>query len=159
MKKYILVVAVVMLVVAVAGSTWAAVTTQTVNTTAQVLGLCKNGTNGTLTFAPIDPSGVANVTASSLGLTYSCSNGTTFNITGITGGSSTSGTCASFNGIMTDGGGHTLNYALTCAGGPYAGLGFTNPIAIVLNGTITPVQFQNAFAATYTDTVTVEVTY
>ena len=111
-------------------------------------------------FGLIDPSGVSNVTATSAGLTYKCSTGTTFNITGITGGSSSSGTCASFTGTMLDGSGHTLNYNLSCGAGPYTGLGFgaTSAIGIALNGTITPLQFQNAFAAAYTDTVTVTVT-
>lgn len=173
MKKYTLVVAVVMLVVAMAGSVWAAgTTTQTVTTTATVQGLCKNGTNGTLPFPSIDPSSGANVIASTSGLTYSCSNGTSFMITGIAGGTGgvggvSAGDCTGFTGTMKDGGGlglNTLNYTLACAApgpGPYAGQGFGagKAVNVVLNGTITPLEFQNAFAAVYTDIVTVTVAY
>jgi hypothetical protein len=174
MKKYILVVAVVIMVVVMAGSVWATPATQTVTTTATVQGLCKNGTNGTLTFpGPIDPSSGANVTASTAGLTYSCSNGATFMITGIAGGTGgiggvSGGDCTGFTGTMKDGGGtgvNTLQYTLACAtapfAGPYTGQGFGpgKAVSVVLSGTITPTEFQNAFAAAYTDIVTVTVSY
>ncbi len=176
MKKYMVVLAAMVIVVAVAGSTWAATATQTVTTTATVQKVCKNGTNGTLAFGSIDPSGLVDVTASSAGLTYSCSNGTSFNITAIDGGTggvggASTGTCAGFTGTMRDNAGagpHTLDYTLACAApgaGPYAGQGFGagSAVSVVLDGTITPAQFQNAYVGAadnaYTDVVTVTVTY
>ena len=173
MKKYMVVLAAMVMVVALAGSAWAAGTaTNTVTTTATVNTMCKNGTAGTLTFpGPIDPSSGANVAASTTGLTYKCSTGTPFKITSITGGTGgvggvSAGTCAGFTGLMQDGGGSgpdVLNYTLACGGlgaGPYTGLGFGagTAVSIVLNGTITPAQFQIANPGAYTDTVTVTVT-
>jgi len=162
MKKYILAVAIVMLIVGMAGSTWAATTSQTVNTTATVQTMCNNGTNGTLGFGSIDPSGGSNVNAVSTGLTYKCSTGTSFSVTAITGGNGASpGTCAGFNGIMKDAGTDLLNYSITCSAGPYSGLGFSpaSAVGINLNGQVTPAQFQNAVPGVYTDLVTVTITY
>jgi spore coat protein U-like protein len=93
-------------------------------------------------------------------------------ITGIAGGTGgigglSAGDCTAFTGAMKDVSGtgpNTMNYTLACAApgaGPYTGQGFGagKAVSVVLNGTITPLEFQNAFAGAYRDVVTVTVTY
>lgn len=128
---------------------------------AKILSVCKVTTApGTLDFLTIDPSSVANATATT-SLIMKCSNGTT----------STAAT--DDNGLyfnVTKRMQHTtvgnfLAYAVAYVNDSgFAGTGFGGAATtrtVTINGTITPAQFQNALATTgaqvYTDTVTITV--
>jgi uncharacterized membrane protein len=164
MKKYLVVLAAMAFVIAMVSGAYAANnTTQTVTATATVSTICKNGTNGTLAFGTIDPGGSSAVTASSSGLTYMCSNGTTFNISAISGATdSISGTCGAFTGHMVSTVASTdkMSYDIACNAGPYKGTGFAAGVDVVLNGTVTVAEYQNAVPhADYNDLMTVTIAY
>ena len=165
MKKYLVVLASMLMVLAMVGGVWAATTSQDVSVSAAVQAMCKNGTDGTMNFGIIDPGSSSDVTASSSGLTYKCSNGTSFNVTQLasTKGGQT-GTCTSFTGTMKSTGtpADTLNYNATCTAGPYTGQGFGTgkEVSVTINGTVTTSQFENAAPhSDYTDTLVVTISY
>jgi spore coat protein U-like protein len=165
MKKYLVVLASMVMVLTMVGGVWAATTSQDVSVSAAVQTMCKNGTDGTMSFGTIDPSSTSAVTATSSGLTYKCSNGTTFNVTELesTKGGQT-GTCASFTGTMESDStsGDTLNYNATCTAGPYTGQGFGTGkgVSVNINGEVTVSQFENAVPhSDYTDTLVVTISY
>ena len=167
MKKYMVILAAISFVV-MTGGAYAATTTQTVGASATISKICANGTNGTLAFGSIDPSGGSTVSATGASLAYKCSKGTTFSVTGISGpNGETATTCSAspctFVGIMKSTGtpADTLGYTLsitTYSG--YTGTGFGASVAIPFTGTITVAQFQNAAPhADYVETVTITITY
>ncbi len=108
-------------------------------------------TTGTLTFGTVDPSSATNATATPLTLTFSCTGS----------GNPASYTITSNDGLhklgtgqprMADSGGtNFLAYTLNI---PISGTTPKNTATNVqIQGTITPAQFQNAIATSYTDTV------
>jgi hypothetical protein len=168
MKKYMVILATMAFVIVMASWVYAANTTQTVGATATILTMCANGTNGTLAFGPIDPSGSSTVSATGANLAYKCSKGTTFSVTGISGpNGETATTCSAspctFVGVMksTAVGTDTLGYTLSITTyNGYAGTGFGAAVSIPFTGTVTQAQFQNAVPhADYAETVTITITY
>jgi len=164
MKKYLVVLAAMMMVIAMVSGAYALeTTTQTVTASATVSKVCSNGTNGTLAFGTIDPGGSSPVTASSSGLTYKCSTGTSFSVTGINGATgSTSGNCTAFTGHMKSGAvpENEMNYDILCSAGPYVGKGFSEGVSVTLNGTVTVAEYQNAVPHDdYNDLMTVTISY
>ena len=164
MKRFMVVLAAMALVIAMVGGAFAADTTfQNVTATATVTGICKNGTDGTLTFGTIDPSSTDPVNATSSGLTYKCSNGTTFNISELAStGAGTTGTCAGYTGTMKSTGtpDDELDYTATCTAGPYTGTGFSVAVNVPITGTVTSAQYQDAKPHNdYTDTLKVTISY
>lgn len=133
----------------------AAADTQTLVVTATVSGVCKFDNTNTLTMSPataIDPSGTANVTMTRT-LNYKCTNGLTAG--GVTATTASGAVRNMVNG--TD----NLPYTLSWTGGTALGTGFSaaatnNPV--VFTGTITPAQFQDAKALTFTDNVVLNIT-
>jgi len=136
--------------------------------TATVSAVCNSGTNGTLAFGTIDPSGSSTTSATGASLGYKCTKNTTFTVTGISGpNGETATTCSAspctFAGIMkstgtpTDTLGYTLS--ITTYNG-YTGTGFGAVVPIPFTGTVTSTQYQNAVPhADYAETVTVTITY
>jgi hypothetical protein len=170
MKKYIVILMEMAFVVVMASGAYTATTTQSVGATATILTMCANGTNGTLAFGPIDPSGSSTVSATGANLAYKCSKGTTFKVSQLSApnGETTvtcpaSGAC-SLVGVMksssapTDTLGYTVS--ITSVGTPYVGTGFGAAVSVPFTGTVTVAQFQNAIPhADYTEIVTVTITY
>jgi spore coat protein U-like protein len=163
MKKSLVILAAMAFVIAMVSGAFAAVTSQDVAVSAAVSKMCKLGSDGLLGFGTIDPSDTATVSASSTGLTYKCSSGTTFTITQLASAKgSTTGTCAGFTGTMksTATPADALAYTVTCTAGGYAGAGFSTAIPVTIDGTITQAQYQDVVPHTdYTDTLTVTITY
>jgi hypothetical protein len=138
--------------------------------TATVSAVCNSGTNGTLAFATINPSGSTPASATGASLGYKCTKNTTFKVSQLSApnGETTvtcpaSGAC-SLVGIMkststpTDTLGYTVS--ITSVGAPYVGTGFSAAVAIPFTGTVTVAQFQNALPhADYSEVVTVTITY
>lgn len=163
MKRFMVVLAAMALVLSMVSGLYAASTFQNVNATATVTGICKNGTDGTLAFGTIDPSSTSDVNVTSSGLTYKCSNGTTFNISELAStGAGTTGTCAGYTGTMKSTGtpADELDYTATCTAGPYTGTGFSVAVSVPISGTVTSTQYQDAKPHDdYTDTLKVTISY
>lgn len=125
---------------------------QTLAVTATVDAICKFSAASTpLTFGVIDPSLSADkvVTANVL---YKCSNGTASAGVTATGGLART---------MTDTASNTLGYSLSFAGATQTGAGFGagKDLTLVVTGTITAAQYQNAVASTsYAENVTLNIT-
>ena len=170
MKKNMVILAAMTFVIVMASGAYAATTTQTVAASATISAICANGTNGTLAFGVIDPSGGSTINGTGAGLAYKCSNGTTFKVTALAGanGGSTpacpaSGACTmvgSMKSTSTPADLLAYTVSITSVGAPYVGTGFSAAVSIPLTGTITVAQFQNAVHhADYTEVVTVTITY
>ena len=128
-----------------AGSTTLAVT-------ASVAATCKfSATSTPLTFAAIDPSSLSNVTASA-NVLYKCTKGTASG--GVT---ATGGLTRNMVGPLPA---DLLAYTLALSGDTQAGLGFGagQDRTMLVVGTITPTQFQNATVGAYTENVTLNIT-
>ena len=141
---------------ALAGGT----TPLTVN--AKISGTCKVTTApGTLDFGTVDPSGVANATATA-SFVMKCSNGTTSTAATDNNGSFFSGTKRMQHSVTATA---FLPYAITYSNDTgLVGTGFGAGGAtqtVTINGTITPAQYAAALATTgvqvYADTVTITV--
>jgi hypothetical protein len=130
--------------------------------TGTVIASCRADSAGTLNFPSIDPSETANVTATSSGLAYRCSNGMSFSITGLSSAGGGTGTCTGFTGTLKSTGtpADTLSYTATCFTGAYSGTGYSAGVSIPISGNIASAQYQDANAhADYSDTLTVTVSY
>jgi hypothetical protein len=130
--------------------------------TGTVIPSCRGDSAGTLNFPSIDPSATAPATASSSGLTYKCSNGTSFSITGLSSAGGGTGTCTGFTGTLKSTGtpADTLSYTAACSTGAYAGTGYSAGVNMPISGTIASSQYQDAKAHTdYSDTLTVTISY
>lgn len=129
----------------------AAADSTTLAVSASIQAVCKfNTTSYALGFGSINPSGGSNATATA-NVTYKCTNGTT--------PSGIAPTSGGLSRTMTDGGTNSLAYTLSL-GAIAAGSGFGSgeTKTVVVSGTITPTQFQNAVAASYTENVTLDIT-
>jgi len=133
--------------------------TTNMTVTATILATCKVITApAALAFGSIDPSGVANVTATTT-FTTKCSNGTTEAASTDNGGANV---LAGQKRMQTTAPtGNFLAYGVAYAGDTtFTGTGFAAGAGntVTVTGTITPAQFQNAVAnTTYTDTVVITV--
>ena len=128
---------------------------------AKISGVCKVTTvPGTLDFGTIDPSGVANATATTT-FVMKCSNGTTSTAATDDGGLNFSVTKRMQHTVA----GNFLAYSVAYVNDiGFAGAGFGGAAlarTITINGTITPAQYAGALATTgaqvYADTVTITV--
>jgi hypothetical protein len=134
----------------IASAASAGTTTQAVNVSAAVSGVCKftTGTAIALTFTAIDPSTTGNKTQTA-NLPIQCTTGMTTATAAVTTGGTT----------LTATGGATMAYSLTLGAVP-TGAGFAAAATnIVATGTIAQTAYQPAAAGTYTDAAVVTVTY
>jgi hypothetical protein len=140
--------AVAALVLASTAGIAAAADTQDLSVSATILARCKFvvGTPS-IGLGNIDPSGTADVTATA-DVEYKCTNGTT--------PGSLAPTSGGLTRSMSDGGtpAKTLAYTLEIPA-LSAGTGFSNgqEKTVTITGRVTPAQFNDAEAATYTETV------
>ena len=126
----------------------------TLAVTAGVIGTCKFAATSTpLAFSStIDPSSTTNVTATA-NVLYQCTKNTaSVGITGTTGAHSMN-TTPTANATP-------LAYTMAISGDTSAGNGFGpgTSLTAVVTGTITPAQFQNVIAGSYSDNVTMSIT-
>jgi spore coat protein U-like protein len=138
---------------ATAGLAGAQTATQDLAVSATVQGICKFGSAPgwgsaaiPLTFAGIDPSGTADVTKS-VDVPYRCTNGLTAAVAP-----------TSANGWKLKNGTDQMTYSLDALA-PVVSNGFSAVELLSVTGRITPANFQNAKALTYTDTVTLTLTF
>jgi hypothetical protein len=131
----------------VCASGFAAADTQNMAVSATVSSKCKFDTTVnpiSMAFADIDPSSGGNAVATA-DIVYRCTNGTTPSSLAPTDGQLSRNMANGLNNLP-----YTLSFA-----GLAAGTGFSAGQAktVVVTGTITPAQFNDALALTYTDTV------
>ena len=129
----------------------AAADSTTLAVTATVTGLCKfSATSTPLAFGAVDPSLTVDkvVTANVL---YKCTKGTAS--AGVT---ATGGTARTMTGPAAS----TMGYTLGFSGGTSTGTGFGSgqDLTLVVTGTITAAQYQNATAGAYSENVTLNIT-
>ena len=169
MKKYLVLLAAMMMVIAMVSGVYAGTKTQTVTATATVIGSCDVGTDGTLAFPTIDPGAqTTDITATGSGLAYSCSKGTSFKVSKLSGANGGSTTCSSSGacsmvGTMTSTavGTDTLGYTVSITSvGPNQGTGFSSTVDVPFTGKITNAQYIDAVTHNdYSEVVTVEISY
>lgn len=148
MKK-VTVLAATAAILALAGSAMAA--TASLNVSANITAAC-SVTGGNLDFGTLVPGAGTPVTASSTGVTVTCTNRDAYTVT-VDNGTHAAGSQANLkNAANTD----TIAYSLTLPVGPYAGTGAAQPFSI--GGTIAGNAYTTASAGTYNDTVTITVT-
>jgi len=151
MKKYILAVAVVMLVVAMAGMAMAA--TQTVAVSANVVGVCHFLTGGSVNFS-LDPSIGGNVNGTITQPTFWCTRGTSWGITDDSGthelaaGSRRMQHATSTTDFMP----YSFTYTTTGTGS-----GPGTSINMDIASTVIAADYLNALAGDYADTVTLTI--
>lgn len=123
----------------------------TLAVTASVTKTCQFSAASTpLSFAAIDPSGSADAVTTA-NVLYKCTNGTSSAGVTATGG---------LTRTMSDGT-NSLGYTLSFSGDTQKGKGFGsgNDLTMVVTGTITAAQYQNAVGSTgYADNVTLNIT-
>lgn len=121
--------------------------TQNVKVNATVLTVCKfTGAALDLTFADIDPSLPGPVTKK-VAVPFSCTKGTTTAAVTYTGGTT-----------LTETGGTTMTYSLSTITVP-GGLGFSAPSSFDVTANIATVDYQDAVAGAYTDTVVLTINH
>lgn len=120
--------------------------------TASVPGLCKFSTTSTpLAFGSVDPSLTADKIVP-VNVNYKCTKNTAS--LGVTAGG---GTTRTMTGPTAA---DTMGYTLAFAGGTQTGKGFGpgQDLILVVTGTITAAQYQNAAAGAYSENVTLTIT-
>ncbi len=130
----------------------AAADSQTLAVTANVSGLCKFSTTSTpLAFGTVDPSLTADKVVP-VNVNYKCTKNTSS--LGVTAAGGTTRTMA--GPTLAD----TMGYTLAFSGGTQAGKGFGpgQDLILVVTGTITAAQYQNAAAGAYSENVTLNIT-
>jgi spore coat protein U-like protein len=164
MRKHLLASLIALLAFMTAGGAFAAQIQPTVSVNGALNSVCKAGTAGSLAFT-IDPSLAGPIAATVVDATVFCSNGTPFTITAASlnkGGAAAS--CATPSGITgtLKTGANTMDYTFTCGTGGGTGLGHGagKSVNLSLAGSINAASYQNAaVSASYTDTVTLTITY
>jgi len=162
--------AVLTVLLSMAGISIGGTISPTVSITGSVVGMCKAGTAGTLSFT-IDPSVAGPITATRTDATVFCSNGSPFTITAASlnkGGAAANcaGSAGGITGTLKDGA-NTMNYTFTCGvngttgnTGTGQGFGSGKDVSIGIGGSITAASYQNApVSSSYADTVTLTITY
>lgn len=131
---------------AMAGTAMAAGTGD-LTVTAEVVGVCTM-TGGSLNFGNLDPTNPVAVSGNSTGVTVTCTNGTSYSLTGN-------------NGINPSGtqkrlanGSNYIPYSITI---PASGTGTGAPVGVTITGNIAAGAYTSSPAGTYTDTVTLSV--
>jgi spore coat protein U-like protein len=153
MKKYILAVAVLMLVVAMTGTAMAA-GSQTVGVSATVLGVCQFLTGGTVAFGTLDPSIGGNINGTVTQPTFWCTRGTSYTITDDSGlHELVAGSPRMVSGTSpTDFIPYSFTYTATGTGS-----GRGTPINMNIASTVVAADYLNALAGAYADTVTLTI--
>jgi hypothetical protein len=132
-----------------------AVESQSLAVTASVTGMCKFSVASTpLAFGAIDPS-LASDKVVKANVLYKCTKGTTSAVVTATGGLT-----RNMTGLSPLASSDTLAYTLAFAGGTQVGAGFGtgNDRTLEVTGTITPAQYNNAAAGSYSEDVTLNIT-
>jgi spore coat protein U-like protein len=123
--------------------------TAPLNVSANVVGNCKfNTASATMNFGTLDPANVTNATATAA-LQFWCTKNAAYTVSD-DGGVNKSGT----QRRIKDAGSNFINYAITAYTASGVGAGKATAITLNLNGTINNVDYINAAAGAYTDTVT-----
>lgn len=131
---------------------------QALRVTASVSGICKfnSGQSPVLAFGTIDPSGTTSITATPANVLYRCTNGTSATVdTSVTGARSMVGETPL---AATDLLGYSLSFTSGATG---VGSGFGaagSDITLVVAGSMTAAQYNDAKAGSYAETVTLTVT-
>ncbi len=122
--------------------------TATLDISATVQGTCSFQTSDTLDFGSLDPTVAVDQSLNSVGVTFICTNGTTFNVTDDGG----------LLGTYTlDSGTDTIPYALTYNGGSETGTGTGVAQNLDVTIGILGTDYATASAGTYADTVTFSI--
>ena len=175
MKKLLLAVGTATFLMSVlAGSVFAGSITPTVAVSGTVIGTCKAGTTGSLSFS-IDPSLAGPIAATVTDATVFCSKGDAFTVTAVSanyGGSPATCAGGGITGTLKDSSADTMNYTFTCSvynsggtpsstnGGTGKGFGTGNDVRLGLGGSILAAAYQNApVGTTYADTITLTIAY
>lgn len=130
----------------------AAADSQTLAVTANVPGLCKfSSTSTPLAFGNVDPSLTVDKVVP-VNVNYKCTKNTSS--LGVTAAGGTNRTMAGPTAA------DTMGYTLGFSGGTQAGKGFGpgQDLVLVVTGTITAAQYQNAAAGAYSENVTLNIT-
>ncbi len=152
MKKYILVVAVVMLIEAMSGMAMAA-GNQTVSVSATVTGVCQFLTGGSITFA-LNPATGGDVNGTIVQPTFWCTRGTVYAITDDSGlhqlaaGQPRMVHATSATDFIP------YSFAYTAAG---TGTGRNATLTMDITSTVLSVNYLNALGGNYSDTVTLTI--
>jgi len=165
MKRFSIVFAAIVIVIAMVGGAYAAGSIQpTVAVNATVSGLCKAGTAGVMSFL-IDPSIAGPIAAAPVtDATVLCTKNTPFTVTALSlnkGGSAATCGGAGITGTLKESvSGYLMDYTFTCGNPAGTGQGFGNPVNLGLAGSISQAAYINApVSATYGDTVTLTIAY
>lgn len=171
MKKILLVAAIAVVVVVMAGNSYAAgsVTNNTISLSAAVTGKCSPIVPGSLTIV-IDPA-TGTATSSGTDTTVQCSKNMPTSLVTVNGigksdgttGSGTANTSGLYSGFLVAGSGKAIGYTLAFSN-TFTGNGFgANPPTTLINAssafTVDPTTAYLAEVATYGDTITVTVAY
>lgn len=156
MKKILLAAAVMMVVIAMAGSLVMAGGTNSLTVSATVLGTCNfSAPTSTLSFGTLDPNSTAPATASATP-TFWCSRGTTLTSVITNTGMNYSGTSKRMLSAANPG--EYIPYSLSLTPGSTIGAGRGTPITLTVAGTVLNTDFINALAASdYSDTVLITI--
>ncbi len=170
MKKILLVAAIALVVIAMAGNSYAGnVTNNTISLSAAVTGKCAPIVPGSLTIV-IDPA-AGTATSSGTDTTVQCSKNMPTSLVTVNGigksdgttGSGTANTSGLYSGFLVAGSGKAIGYTLAF-NNSFTGNGFgANTPTTLINAssafTVDPTTANLAEVATYTDTITVTVAY
>ncbi len=161
MKKLMTVLAAVMLMFAMTSSVWAAdVATGSVGISTSIAAKCSDISASDLTLT-IDPETSTDVTSTGGATTVKCTNNKSFNVSAASVGSGNTSTDGTLDGTMKDGT-KSLNYTLAFTSN-FTGAGFGSVAATTLvtanAATVTAADANAAEEGSYSDTVTITVSY
>ncbi len=139
-------------VVAIGGTAMAATTT--VNVSASIAATCAITNTGDLSFGTVDPSMTSNLERTGQ-VDFWCTKGTVY---GVKVDTVSQPINTAISESMSDGGSNTLNYTFTTLTAPGGtGGGKSNGASYQYKATLTPTNVQDAVAANYSGTVTIEI--
>jgi spore coat protein U-like protein len=126
--------------------------TATVEVTANVVGVCKFLTGGTMAFGDLDPSTGLDKDATVTQPTFWCTKGSTYTISDDKGGNASGNQRRVKHNSLTEYINYSMNYTTTGTG-----TGRTGTLGMNISGTITSANYQNASVGGYADTVTLTI--
>ena len=173
--KFAMVISICFTIVAMAiGNASAAQIQPQVTVSGALNAACKAGTVGSLAFG-IDPSLAGPISATVTDATVFCSNGTPFTVTALStnkGGSAASCAGAGITGTLKDASNNLMDFTFICSvytvggipsgtnAGTGKGHGSGMDVRLGMGGSIAATSYQNApVSATYSDTITLTITY
>jgi spore coat protein U-like protein len=152
-KRIILIVAIAM--IAFSGVALAA-DTNTVTVTANIVGTCKfNSATSTLAFGALDQTLTTDATASNNSTTFWCTKNTNYAITDDDGLNELVANENRMQNLGTPG--EFIKYSFGYGPATGAGGGKTSPITLTMNGTVNNIDYVNAAAGNYQDTVVLTI--